>query len=1331
MRKLLSTIACLWVLGIALSAHELRQGKSLTFSMQDYLDLPTYSWPETMLSYKVDFSPAIGSASELSLVNNASSSPVLFQLTSPVMKDGKIISACINFLARLDSGASFSYSLKYAKGQNADASTGCSLSEDAGQFVADNGIITVRIPKTQAGGKVLLNLSSRLFPVKAESVLDPGKLTLRKRECVVEESGPIMTKIRTTVFFDDNARYEIVSTLILGYPFVIVEEETVGIPLSANVSADMIWSGIELKYRFGTMWDRTVYPDRDAWVPIDKPVHTNYSKEDPFWSGQGILEDPSERMLYRMTSFGGNSVREQVPLISFWGDGPTEIGTFVYNHNKWDDLQWGIWQQTPDQSVYFRYKDSHLHFLYPISSGRRSSAVAIHDRAKGETECAAFSYAMDRTGGQLRSSNARFRYMNLLHSRYALLNLNVVKDWVLDYPESSLRKDFPFSTELQRTSPELFMKEMKASAMGEYMCGLNSYPGIHSIAHRPYYGRLIQGYQQNYDKLNPLQRKQAEALFLIAGYVNMTEAMNAIRTCLAGTANMAADGWVVPGLNAAMFPEHPMAPVWKEFFEKSLEIYALFYTRPDVVSYESKGGRWAESLGIYNWAYLKPTITANIALQSTFGTNSFANPYMSSRGRWMVDMLTAPVFVTRKGESTPSMQRVYTAHGAHSGGRFVDQFSLLYEYGKYLENYDPILAENIYWCGRFGNMPEGKKGDTVWDEVFAAKNDTKNGGTNPHLKSEKYTGHGIVLRSGVGTDEELSVHLEQVDKGPNYRWGNQAEGNSGGIYYYAAGKIYSGHENESAGDHAQNDMDNVCNMGIMKDGRFRSVGYNELTEPLYDFGFAQYASVTSVPEPGMSSWPEYESRNVMLAGTDYFLIYDQSGTNWRACNRFAWFVHKEDTLPNIVFLGQRARTDHWTKASTNASYGFYRDAMGSQLTLVTHKNEVRPMGGNMYQPDMMKDMPVYEFTHSQKNYPYIGVYEIQTPSSRDVVFCNSKGIECSEKFYSFSGKTGIARKCSDGKIKLALFDGRSISFGKYGLELNATQKCAVGLEFSGNEAVGFFQNYGEATLALYGVSGGKIYVDGVPASLSAAAFKLPKGKHRIEYTVGTPCPMPSEILYTEHIKGGVVIGIGRSSSSDKVAVELSSDGGQTWSLMAETDKSEYSLTGLKKGKYHVRAVSIKGNRRADCAQEYPVYVNSSAPHYPDGLSLRVHDGIVDLSWGQVLGVRKYQLYRMNPEESKYALVYEGTDCHFIDKGAKGIRDCDAQPTDISGGDYARYYVIAENGRGRSEASPLVYANPASWKCWYPPTELRFKRRSAFWAPPYVDPSQMPPMYYPE
>ena len=85
-------------------------------------------------------------------------------------------------------------------------------------------------------------------------------------------------------------------------------------------------------------------------------------------------------MLYRLLPFGGNSTREQVPAISFWEtqDAARELGIFVYDHNRWDDQQYGIWQPTPDLSVYFRYAGQKLYFKYPLHSGSRSTAITLY-----------------------------------------------------------------------------------------------------------------------------------------------------------------------------------------------------------------------------------------------------------------------------------------------------------------------------------------------------------------------------------------------------------------------------------------------------------------------------------------------------------------------------------------------------------------------------------------------------------------------------------------------------------------------------------------------------------------------------------------------------------------------------------------------------------------------------------------------------------------------------------------------------------------------------------------------------------------------------------------
>ena len=60
-----------------------------------------------------------------------------------------------------------------------------------------------------------------------------------------------------------------------------------------------------------------------------------------------------------------------------------------------------------------------------------------------------------------------------------------------------------------------------------------------------------------------------------------------------------------------------------------------------------------------------------------------------------------------------------------------------------------------------------------------------------------------------------------------------------------------------------------------------------------------------------------------------------------------------------------------------------------------------------------------------------------------------------------------------------------------------------------------------------------------------------------------------------------------------------------------------------------------------------------------------------------------------------------------------------------------YAVSAVDGVGESDKSKTANTDPTSWRNWYPDTQLQFKRRSAYWLPPYVKPEQVPPATYPE
>lgn len=1304
----------------------------LVFQYTNPFDLPLYEWPRTLIDYLVCFDKDIDAEHRLELTDRKTGKPVPFQLADKRYEDGRLIAARIYFFASLPRGGSYDYILHLGGRKAPLAEQPVRINRQGTEWTVGTDAFAVTLPS-------ILEAEGHQAPAPVCSVrngnrtIGTGRLysphhRIVRMETSVEESGDLFALCKVCYLLENGATYRARIQIVQGYPFVVLDEEIEGLTQADSVYLEMEWNGFHPTRKY-VNWDRQKEMAIGDGIPIEQPTYTNYSQEDPFWTGSGWVEEVDKQMIYRLLPFGGNSTREQVPAMTFWetGRGAAELGFFVYDHLRWNDRQYGIWQPTSDLSVYFRYAHQTLYCRYPILAGTRSTAIALTDVEAEQPKVDQFNHDIDQVadkGGKDRSTEMGFRYSMMLHRQYALLSLNRVKNWVLTYPEHGRRPQNPFDKRPMQKTADQFYQQMIASPMAYYMTGQNGFPGIHSIAHRPIYSQWTQDYLEHYPALSPEQRTTVEGLFLLAGYVNMLESMNAVRFSLAGAANMAADGWAVTGQTAFLFPEHPMAKEWADYYQKMIEINGKFYTRPTVGCYQSSGGRWVESLGIYNWAYLRPTAHSNIALECYDGKNRMADSCMAERGKWMVDMTTAA--------------RTYAPHGAHGGGREVPRFAPVYELGNWLQHFDPLTAEHLRWLGPMGKDVEERPNDTPWAKVHQRQHDTSDQGTNPHLRSCKYTGHGIVLRAGVDTDEEISIHLDQIDKGPNYRWGYQGQGHTGGLYFYTKDKVYSGHENEAAGDHAQNNTDGVTNFGVMKNSTFCSIGMNELVAPLYDLGEVQMAELRSDSGPASTSWPEYLSRSILLVGTDYFILYDQTGTNWRAFHRFSWFVQKEDEFPDIFFVG-KSRPDHWYKAETRQAKGFYRDGAGSLLTLVTHKKSaIRLMDGKTTTPSLFPSEGIQEFMPQNKDYPD-GVLRISAPQSTDWVFRKGTGIRFITDSIRFEGEAGVARQKSDGRWTLALLKGKEIAAGGFGLTLQDTEETAVSLTCtSPSSCIGRFQSDGKGTLLLQGLTGGRLFVDGIAYESKELVVRLPQGSHTIEYTTRDAMPLPSTIDHTVRTADGADIFVQMPTGVKEVRLELSADGGKSWRTLATTRRLPYRLKGLPLGKYHVRAISLNGKREADQADEYPIYLTEGPNATPEGLKLRLGHGTVEASWGQVLGAKTYRLYRRRQGEQPFHLVYEGQMPRFTDTQAEGVVPCAAcpgsqdnpspLPADVV---VYEYTLTVVDGLGESAQAPVVDTHPYSWSNWYPATPWRFKRRSAFWAEPYVAPEQMPPLYYPD
>lgn len=1320
------------------NTYRLSSASNVIFECKNVFGIETYYWPKTLITYPVYFEGSI-SENNLKLINKISGKETAFQLSNVKTEKGNLVYADFSFFAELPQNGEYTYELSVGKSGEIFAKVPVVKGKDGIEI--DNGKIKIRLPQTS-----IVNSKEAVAPIVAinqqSSWVGNNQLISARKKIVSMSSetideGPLFIQQQITYKFEEKGEYIAKVKIIKDYPFAILDETIENLSKEDAVVMQMQWDGFDPVKRFGTQWDRNLESD-DVWLDIDKPIYTSYSKEDPRWTGMGWIEKPEDKMIFRLSPFGGNSVREQTPIMSFWEENgkKRELGIFVYDTKRWNDKQYGIWQPTPDLSVYFKYKNKQLYFTYPIISGSRSTALSFF-RKEEQEKVNEFNLRLQKLaerGGKHDPKDLYYRYSQILYMRYASLSLDKIKDWQLTYGENLKRPENVFSGRKGGSAKE-FYNQMTCSPMAYYPMGLNFYPGIHSIEHRVVYSNYVEDYLRFYKQLTLEQRQTVEALFITGGYVNMLEEMNSIRNSLAGTANMAADGWAVGPQVSFLFPQHSMAKEWADFYEKELEINGLFYTRPDVGKYESKGGRWLESLGIYNWAFLRPTSHSNIAGELFDGKNRFASTYMAARGRWMRDMLTAPI---------DNLGRGFPPHGAHGGGYLVPRYLPMYQTAQWLRNFDPILAENLFWTGAEGEEVERKQQDTNWEPVYNKIHPEHLSGTNPHLKTTKYTGHGIVLRAGVDTEEELSIHLEQVDKGPNYRWGNQGEGNSGGLYFYAKGKVYTAHENEIAGDHIVNNLDGLTNFGVMKDGDFRTIGMNELKAPLYDFGISQFAELLSDNGNYKYSWPDYVSRSVMLAGTDYFILFDEVGTNWRAAERFSWFNKNGSEFPKITFLSDPARKDNWMLAKTLNTQGFYRDNFGSVLTLITHKKrEVEVKGGKLVSSQLLNMPDVADFVKSKDYSLPTGVFAIKTPKSDDIVFRNHSVIHYKGTQDSFVGEAGMIRRFSD-RVELSLFKGESIYADGFGVLLKDKKNAAIAVSKQKNgEFMGELKTDSLVLLQLEGViSGGRLFVNGIEKKAKSTgnnlSITLEKGEYKLEYTKEKPFPMESYIVDTEYEKDRVKLYLKSISPCESIRIDVSYDGAKTWKNKGTTSKSIFYLPKESVEKVHVRAVSVNGKKVAALANEYPVYFNRDLPHYPEGLWLKINENQVGLTWGQILGTQRYRLYRRKQGEDKFYMIYEGKNRAFLDNSALGVQKAYKLPGSLDNKGVNRnglviyeYAVSAVNGNGESPKSPVETSDPSSWRNWYPNTELKFKRQSAFWMPPYVYPEMSPDKYYPD
>ena len=292
----------------------------------------------------------------------------------------------------------------------------------------------------------------------------------------------------------------------------------------------------------------------------------------------------------------------------------------------------------------------------------------------------------------------------------------------------------------------------------------------------------------------------------------------------------------------------------------------------------------------------------------------------------------------------------------------------------------------------------------------------------------------------------------------------------------------------------------------------------------------------------------------------------------------------------------------------------------------------------------------------------------------------------------------------DGTQELALFHGQQIGNGRF-LMTSSDSDAGISAKLEKNGFIwGRFYSLKAAKATFSGeelAPGMHLYVDGQQQATTRTGngFELvfPAGAHEWQISKGQPVPVRPQVVSSENDKGKVHLLFAASAGAQQYQVELSQDNGESWKTIGKTTKPAFTVAqvaGLSKA--HVRVVAMNKEHESAASPAYPVYFSKEKPATPDGLKASLTGEGAMLSWGQVLGVPTYKLYRRKQGEQAYQLIYSGRNSSFTDKTK-------AKDT------IYEYAVAGMNKNGESNKSSAVDTDPESWLHWEPKPGEKFRR----------------------
>lgn len=1150
---------------------------------------PQFSFPESMVSYQMSFSQPVDERT-VCVMSEHTVKPA--QISQRVYCGNQLQSAKISFTTDLPCGATKHF--RICTQEHPQPTLIACANKDG--WLLSNGKLSIHI-----GGA-----SEVLFTIQQGVCVGQAVLNTPVREKKIEllENGPIFAKVMVSVHFKNGDTYIQKIEMTACDPYIILDES-----MDADNSGAMqlIWKNLDPIYRV----QKSGVNENRATGPL--------FKADEYTEDDGLLRQT------RLTPYDESSGMAGTHFMSFVGP-ELAAGVFCTDFHRWWDGSYAIdgYHYGFLPKFYCKYRDDEcdLRFHYPLICGSRQTAITI--------------YPADLENRQGIS------YVESLFYYGAKIPLNLFKDWVLEWPHD--KTQYPRFFDLKSIDPKLRYG---------FVDGVNGLPTpeqmLQRIFNSEYYRypsslaiRLFESWTPAFDLLAPQmseeQFKQWSAIMAFYAYANCREETFPIDNMLAGHPNFLLDAKNCVGICAALFPEHPAAQQWKRHYEKSVALLLKYHIRPDVDAWKAKGGRYTESYGTYAWGSMKHASQAAMLLTLQYGDDPLLYPQLAKLGNWLVNAVTVPI----------AGRRTFLYTGAHAGCHDNNPLYPLWSIralGLALRRYDPQLSDQLLaLCPpepAIGHeiVSDSKDAD-VWLQCLKRFPEWQAHGAEQILRSTKYTGYGFNLRAHVGQEDEIHVFLQQLDEGLNYRWGRAAWGGCGNIYYHADGKRYSGNRHEDFGDDNFGDSDVGCNFCVLMDHTYKSVGQNDLTHPLLDFEFVQYARL----DAGSYSSDEYRYRSVMLVDNRYIVIYD-AVRDARTEGRFVWNNFEDEPMPLIHQLrpGAKPRTVRGPALTVDGiprlpavcedkdTRGVVYDGYGDFLTVVTHRAGIEayvcPYGAVVTE-------------HNKKEYifnaNYFGKY------SEDGVY--------------FSGRVGFARK-KDGYIELAVIDGVSIGMDDFHVT-RVSGDGAFSLCIRKDGITGIAETPQQLCLRLTVPKAYRAYQNGKECFMENGTLTVTSGAFQL--TSGLPVPgCIKELSYVETPEG-IRLQFLQACFAESYQV-------QTGQAIFDCRSGEL-IPQLHDGEIiAVRAVNAQGC--GPWSQRVALHMQCDVPLPPDGLRVFARKNGYEICWGKVSGVSGYRLYRMKAGERK--CIWEGTQCTFFDNDTS---------------DLAEYRVSSINGYGEGALS---------------------------------------------